>query len=504
MLLPLIVAIIVAIAHWRQNVPHAQTALMELLHPIDGRAGREGIVGGHGRILVVTNAAVLVVGVVAIIIISSIIAVAVVPERKVGYGEFLFQLVDRFFELSVLQPDLLEFLVLQAAVVGIVGVVPIHGIHAVMVVGSHHDVIHNMNIHIGRALDIGRDRATNHATIAVLLGFGQVGNRQGLEGKFFVRRIGTMEARAEGTPVLRGIPVVVILPDGHGGLAIGVIAQAAVGRPADLEAYQLPVGPAFAAAGGGKGLGFLLGLPDGNVPAVAFHVQGGVVVKDGHLGRVDGLPLVGDRPGEVSETDLSVGLAVPPGFRRVCDDALDGRNGLLGTPLAEESLDDPGPGVLEENVVGAQGPLGFVLGLLPRPAFRRGLAFGSALGRILGARAPVRSLRIGGFVGVSSGDAFSGFGTTCDTVVARLLRGVAAAFLHSHFDGAAIVQAGPFFGDRPGVAGFVENITVTRSLFLEYVDVDGSVVFVDGLGNGNGMRHLCLNHSSNVALAKFC
>jgi len=71
---------------------------------------------------------------------------------------------------------------------------------------------------------------------------------------------------------------------------------------------------------------------------------------------------------------------------------------------------------------------------------------------------------------------------------------------------ATIVQAGPFFGDRPSVAGFVRNVTVvTRSLFLEYVhvDVDGSVV--DGLGNGNdcggldSMRHLCLYH---VALAK--
>jgi len=377
---------------------------MELPHPVDGRVGRKGrvqkVFGAHGRLLVVTDAVDLAVGVAIIIIV-----IVSVPERKVRYGKFFLQLADRFFELSALQPDFSEFLVLQAAIVGIVGVgiivaVPVHGIgiHAVMVVGSHH-VVHS--VAIGGALDIGRNRSTNHA-IAVLFGFGQVGNRQGFERKFFVRIV-TVEARAEGTAVLRGVPVVVVFPYCHGGLAIGVIAQAALGRPADFEAYQLSVGPAFAAAFGGNCLGFLLGLPGGNVPAVALHVQRGVVFKDGLLVCVDGLPLVGDRSSKVSETDLPVGLAVPPGFRGVRDDPLDGCDGFLGGFLVHESPDDPGSGVLEENVVGAQGPLGFVLGLLPRPAFWRGLALGSALGRTLGARAPARSLRIGGFVGVSSG-----------------------------------------------------------------------------------------------------
>ncbi|VEU40785.1 unnamed protein product [Pseudo-nitzschia multistriata] len=157
----------------------------------------------------------------------------------------------------------------------------------------------------------------------------------------------------------------------HGGVAIAVavainvIAIDAIGTAIDAIATDdIPTDDIRA-----RQLPHLLGLPEGHLPAVPLHVQGGVVIEEGPLVGPDGLPAIGDPPGQVPEADLPVGLAALLGHGRVDHDVLDGEDGFGHGSLLREAADDAGPGVLEEDVVGAQGALGLVLGFLPGAAF---------------------------------------------------------------------------------------------------------------------------------------
>jgi len=296
---------------------------------------------------------------------------------------------------------------------------------------------------------------------------------------------------------LRSVPVVVVFSDPDRVLAVdhvvGTHAVGARGGHAVVEDRRArPCGRSvLAVVGAGRrreGLGFLLGLPYGDVSAITLHVQGGVVIEDRPLGFGDVLPLVGDRAGKVPETDLSVGLAVPPGFRRVGNDALDGGNGFLRGPLVGESLHDARSRVLEENVVGTQGALRLVLGLLPRPSLRRGLALGGALG----ARAPGRSRRVDrsdGFVGIPSRKCSSGFRRNT-TGVLRLINAVAAAAAVLEFDvdvvaATGIVQARPLLGERSRVDCACAG-NVPGPIHFDYVHVDVHGSRIDGLVNCDG------------------
>jgi len=273
---------------------------------------------------------------------------------------------------------------------------------------------------------------------------------------------------------LWGVPVAVIFPYLDGVLAVRHIRVAA-----DIKVDRRPR-PTLSRRG--QGLGFLLGLPDGNVSSIALHVQRRIVVEESPLVLVNGLPLVGNCPGQITETDLAVGLAMPPGFRRVCDNALNGSNRFFGGPLLRKSLNDAGSCMFEENVVGTEGPLGFVLGFFPRSTFRRRLALGCALGRTLGARTPGGSPGTNGFVGISTREGSSGF--RCHAP--RFLRVV--AFLLEFDVATTVVKARPFLGAVGNVSFLLEQV---------HVNVDG--LRLDGLVDcGGGMiatvRHFWFHH----------
>mmetsp|Transcript_20242 Transcript_20242/g.44064 ORF Transcript_20242/g.44064 Transcript_20242/m.44064 type:complete len:211 (-) Transcript_20242:636-1268(-) len=98
------------------------------------------------------------------------------------------------------------------------------------------------------------------------------------------------------------------------------------------------------------------------------------------VATADCLPFVGNAPGQIPKTDLTVLLLFLPAggaisLRIVGHDVLNGSTGFLEGHLLREALKDAAPCVLEENVVGTQGALGFVLWLFPAAAFSRFLVF---------------------------------------------------------------------------------------------------------------------------------